>query len=807
MHMEVVRGAMEGGGRKDVGDGAAPGAFPSRGAGGARGSRATAAGRGGGRSGSWASGGRGHYDQFAGGAGFNDQGFGDGGFFNGPGFNPNFGPYPPNFGPGWGWPNPMWNNGRGRFHGRGRQSGGRSWNRGGAGPLLQDRNAASSVDGRHTQQRPHADKTVPQLKNTAPSSSGTKDDAVAPLTNPGIAEINVGKVVKDLVEAVDTMGNSQGLDLGTVDASMKHRNCYRCGSKGHAVNQCTVELLCDLCEGTDHVEYRCPLQSESKPVAQSVGFALDTLGAYYIEHPPIQPTVKNTRTALVTVEGGALSQEELIGHLKLLVRQNFEWEVEVFADNKYKVLFPTRTELLRYTYLEIAKLPNGVSLKFQEFKEEEEYFGHLMPTVWMKVLNLPAILRKFKILWAIGTMFGVTQKVDMKTTRANKFGRFCVAVLEPEIVPDKMDVIIGNRFFQLKFQIEPFTPNTGLLYLRENGGKEDDSARGGCHDYDMELDEAHGQGSEGQGAGDVAKGKAKKFPENVDSMDGMEHDWEEYDLLQEDEDEMDEVAMKRFVGLKPTDSINVIKASSLSSSNITNPSCVYVPQATAGITSHSSVISKPHVEIKAKRVEKSGLGASVVAPPMPRSSGRSDQRVSLVAKSQDQVAPAALVNARPAVDHDLVAATALPTGRTSGRQDQGVKNAEKLAPAVELPPPITTAAVGGGAHPDTSSLGGLLDSLLSAGVSADGSCDSELGSANVVAMLATGSSSPMVLRSSKRSAETMDMDSMVKAQKRAAQRNLDDVPGNLQGNLLDQVLVAEIEGGGSCFYEAGVQSP
>ena len=85
-----------------------------------------------------------------------------------------------------------------------------------------------------------------------------------------------------------------------------------------------------------------------------------------------------------------------------------------------------------------------------------------MPVVWMRVTNLPTILREYVILWALGTLFGVTQEVDMVTIRASNFGRFAVVVLEPDAIPTKLDVIIGNRYFQLIFEVEPFSPNIRL---------------------------------------------------------------------------------------------------------------------------------------------------------------------------------------------------------------------------------------------------------------------------------------------------------------------------------------------------------
>jgi hypothetical protein len=80
----------------------------------------------------------------------------------------------------------------------------------------------------------------------------------------------------------------------------------------------------------------------------------------------------------------------------------------------------------------------------------------------MRVLNLSTILREYLVLWALGTLFGATQDVDMVTTRVSSFGRFAVAVLEPEAIPTKLDVIIGNRYFQLLFEVEPYLPNIGL---------------------------------------------------------------------------------------------------------------------------------------------------------------------------------------------------------------------------------------------------------------------------------------------------------------------------------------------------------
>lgn len=138
--------------------------------------------------------------------------------------------------------------------------------------------------------------------------------------------------------------------------------------------------------------------------------------------------------ALIKVIGGALQQADLVAHLQRLVPGKFEWDAQLHAPNTWVTSFPSKVELKRTVNFGSADLKNGLVLKFEEF-EEEEYFGVELPRVWMRVLNLPNVLRTYEVLWAIGTMIGATTKVDMITTRKSNFGRFEVVVLKTSIVP------------------------------------------------------------------------------------------------------------------------------------------------------------------------------------------------------------------------------------------------------------------------------------------------------------------------------------------------------------------------------------
>ena len=219
------------------------------------------------------------------------------------------------------------------------------------------------------------------------------------------------------------------------------------------------------------------------------------------------------------------------------------------------MLFPTKGDLAKMTRFN-AEMKEGVTLKFQEFKEDEEYFGHALPVVWMRVLNLPTILREYLVLWALGTLFGVTQDVDMVTTRASSFGRFAVVVLDPEAIPTKLDVIIGNRYFQLLFEVEPYLPNIGLrsIWNTKNNGN-DDHGSGAPKDSEMEEAQNHGKviNSGASAASAVVSSNSGKEANNPEAY--MDVDLEEDDLLDEENDLSD--AVRDFVGIKKGHSVDV----------------------------------------------------------------------------------------------------------------------------------------------------------------------------------------------------------------------------------------------------------
>jgi hypothetical protein len=91
--------------------------------------------------------------------------------------------------------------------------------------------------------------------------------------------------------------------------------------------ECIITLFCNICESEEHVAAKCPLKKKPKPVALAVGYAVDDLEFYHIPHGPITPSKMDSITAVIKVEGGSLTEEDLRGHLKRLFSANFDWDL------------------------------------------------------------------------------------------------------------------------------------------------------------------------------------------------------------------------------------------------------------------------------------------------------------------------------------------------------------------------------------------------------------------------------------------------------------------------------------------------
>jgi hypothetical protein len=74
--------------------------------------------------------------------------------------------------------------------------------------------------------------------------------------------------------------------------------------------------------------------------------------------------------------------------------------------------------------------------------------------VWVTVTKVPRALRSFLPLWAVGTMIGATQKVDIHHLRRTGEVRILVAVLDIKKIPKFANVYVKGCMYRLFFKPE-----------------------------------------------------------------------------------------------------------------------------------------------------------------------------------------------------------------------------------------------------------------------------------------------------------------------------------------------------------------
>ena len=234
--------------------------------------------------------------------------------------------------------------------------------------------------------------------------------------------------------------------------------CYRCHTKGHTIHECTAVLYCDLCCG-DHVTKICPNMKKMNSTAIPCGYAVEGLGFYFIpvaENPKVNLEEKS---ALVRVLEGSLTADQLAVELEKLLPGKNKWVIEEKGKDAFITNFPSSDLLdtmVNWGTMDTKSVKGKI--RFEKGVENDVY-KYEIDKVWVQFRGLPKEFREFPIIWAIGSILGVPRAVDTKFTK--KFGRsrMKVAMLDPNLIPNLVDVVIGDFVYELQFRVEQHMPN------------------------------------------------------------------------------------------------------------------------------------------------------------------------------------------------------------------------------------------------------------------------------------------------------------------------------------------------------------
>jgi hypothetical protein len=97
-------------------------------------------------------------------------------------------------------------------------------------------------------------------------------------------------------------------------------------------------------------------------------------------------------------------------------------------------------------------LPSGRLL--WSFRMIDNKVVKILPRIWVQFNGLPNELCDFFIIWVVGSILGMTKDVDMVFTRKHDICHLQALVLDPNLIPQFVDVVIGGCLYTLQFCVE-----------------------------------------------------------------------------------------------------------------------------------------------------------------------------------------------------------------------------------------------------------------------------------------------------------------------------------------------------------------
>jgi hypothetical protein len=74
--------------------------------------------------------------------------------------------------------------------------------------------------------------------------------------------------------------------------------------------------------------------------------------------------------------------------------------------------------------------------------------------VWVQFTRLSLHLRDYLIILVVGAILGISKDVDMVFTRKFDICRLQVLVMSPNLIPHAVNVVIGDKLYELKFRVK-----------------------------------------------------------------------------------------------------------------------------------------------------------------------------------------------------------------------------------------------------------------------------------------------------------------------------------------------------------------
>jgi hypothetical protein len=244
------------------------------------------------------------------------------------------------------------------------------------------------------------------------------------------------------------------------------------------------DLCCEICED-NHVPEEFPVFNGPNPQAALCDFAGGESGFFQIPTWGSKGAIPRSDggTAFIMVKEGNSSADLVKSELSRLIPVKWNWSIQKHADG-FLVPFLCSVELQRMIAMKYVHTLGGEGiLMIQEVNQKIEPISYLQKA-WVNVYGVPFEIRSFLPLWAIGTILGTTQKVDMRYTRKMGVVRILVAVTNVNHILESAEIVVGEGLYEIFFKVDKVLIEGKWMDNDNMGNRDgDDKEQGEDEDY------------------------------------------------------------------------------------------------------------------------------------------------------------------------------------------------------------------------------------------------------------------------------------------------------------------------------------
>ncbi|TVT99235.1 hypothetical protein EJB05_55411, partial [Eragrostis curvula] len=278
-----------------------------------------------------------------------------------------------------------------------------------------------------------------------------------------------------------------------VATGQKGITCINCGSVGHFSSDCKKAKVCYNCRKPEHVGVECPEWSNPIHEAKSLGSANQGLGFFHVDVNPRDDRVSHWRQfencAVLTVEEGDMSQEDIVDKLKIIFDREWPWQLNPLDEYRYLTRFPPHKKIAELTFSDVTYFylnkEEGILASLREWDGEIEPYGELVDT-WIQLRGVPPKWSDVETFKQITATLGLIVDIDWSSFFNSFFSmvRIKLACRDPTKIPKERLMEMNKKLYLVKFKVEGETqqgdgngsdPKDSKYFGGEDKGAEDSS--------------------------------------------------------------------------------------------------------------------------------------------------------------------------------------------------------------------------------------------------------------------------------------------------------------------------------------------